>query len=94
MPLESVEEWINFVKGSLKENDPLFKKDIFVSGRHEYKKLLLVENDSDNNHAIVSVTHDKKTSRLICKTIELIKSRSALAKRLRNDHYEATEGIK
>ena len=94
MPLKNAEEWINFIKGSLNENDPLFKKDIFVSGRHEYEKLLLVENDSDNNHAIVSVTHNKKVNKLICKTIEVIKSRSALAKRLRNDHQEAIERFK
>ena len=94
MPLENADEWINFVRASINENDPLFKKKIFVSGRHEHEKLLLVENDSDNNHAIVSIMHDKKTDRLICKTIEVIKSRSALAERLKADHQKATEGYK
>jgi hypothetical protein len=34
MPLENAEEWINAVKESLTEDDPLFKKEIYVSGRH------------------------------------------------------------
>lgn len=42
IPLENAEEWINVVKGSLTEDDPLFKKEIFVSGRHEYEQLLLL----------------------------------------------------
>ncbi len=33
MPLENAEEWINAVKGSLTEDDPLFKKEIFVKKR-------------------------------------------------------------
>jgi hypothetical protein len=85
IPLENTEEWINALKGSLTENDPLFKKEIFVSGRHEYEQLLLVENDSDDNYAIVSVRYDMKADKLICKTIEVIESRYALKERLKND---------
>ena len=59
MPLGNAEEWIHAVKGALTKDDPLFKKEIFVSGRHEYEQLLLVENDTDENYAIVFVTHDR-----------------------------------
>jgi uncharacterized Fe-S cluster-containing protein len=94
MPLENAEEWINAVKGSLTEDDPLYKKEIFVSGRHEYEQLLLVENDSDDNYAIVSVMYDRKADKLICKTIEVVKSVYALKERLENDHQKATARFK
>ena len=94
IPLENAEEWINVVKGSLTEDDPLFKKEIFVSGRHEYEQLLLVENDSDDNYAIVSVMNDRKAGKLICKTIEVVKSVHALKERLKNDHQKATAKFK
>lgn len=94
IPLENAREWVNAVKVSLTEDDPLFNKDFFVSGRHEYEQLLLVENDSDDNYAIVSVMHDRKANRLIYHTIEVIKSRSSLAERLRNDHQEAAAKFK
>jgi hypothetical protein len=94
IPLENAEEWINVVKGSLTEDDPLFKKEIFVSGRHEYEQLLLVENDSDDNYAIVSVMHDRKAAKLTCKTIEVVKSVYALKERLKNDHQKATAKFK
>jgi len=88
MPLECADEWINAVKGSLIEGDPLFGKDIFVSGRHECEQQILIENDSDNNYAIVSVMPDGK-SKISYKTIEIIASRVALAERLSSDHKEA-----
>jgi hypothetical protein len=86
IPLENEEEWINAVKGALTKDDPLFKKEIFVTGRHKYEQLLLVENDSDDNYAIVSMMHDRKAGKLICKTIEVVKSVYALKERLKNDH--------
>lgn len=94
IPLENTEEWINVVKGSLTEDDPLFKKEIFVSCRHEYEQLLLVENDSDDNYSIVSVMYDRKADKLICKTIEVVKSVYALKKRLENDHQKAAARFK
>ncbi len=58
MPLENAGEWIEMVKDSLQPSDPLFGKDIFVSGRHESNRLLLVDNDTDDNYAIVSIQMD------------------------------------
>jgi hypothetical protein len=55
IPLENEEELINTVKWALTEDDPLFKKEIFVSCRHEYEQLLLVENDLDDNYEISSM---------------------------------------
>ena len=94
MPLGNAEEWIHAVKGALPKEDPLFKKEIFVSGRHEHEQLLLIENDTDENYAIVSVTYDRKANRLICRTIEVIESRYALKERLSNDHRKASAKFK
>lgn len=54
-PLENAGEWIEMVKSSLQPSDPLFGKDIFVSGRHDFKNLHLVDNDTDGSYAIISM---------------------------------------
>lgn len=89
MPLEKAGEWIEMVKDSLQPSDPLFGKNIFVSGRHESNRLLLVDNDTDNNYAIVSIRMDSITNSFSCATVELIFSREELANKLQHDHKEA-----
>ena len=86
MPLENADEWINAVAESLEKTDPLYGKQIFVSGRHECENLLLVDNDTDNNYAVVSFGVNEKTKKMNCKTIEIIFTRKSLAEKLRNDH--------
>ena len=83
---EDVDMWINLVKNALKPSDPLFKKDIYVSGRHEYNKLLLVDNDTDDNYAIVSVGFNQNSQKYICSTVELISSTKELANKLQHDY--------
>ncbi len=39
--------------------DPLYGKQIYVSGIHESKKLLLVDNDTDESYGIVSIERKK-----------------------------------
>lgn len=53
MPLELTDEWIEEVKKGLPKSDPLYGKDIFVSGRKEDDNLLLMDNDTDGTYAIV-----------------------------------------
>ncbi len=89
LPLEKSGEWIEMVKTSLQPLDPLFGKDIFLSGRHEFKNLLLVDNDTDDSYAIISIKIDSSTRSYNCATVEVISSREELAKKLQHDHEEA-----
>ena len=86
MPLENAGEWIDLVKNSLDSSDLLFGKDIFVSGLHEFKKLLLVENDTNDNYAIVSIEKNSSSQGYTCATVELLSSRRKLAEKLQQDH--------
>ena len=88
LPLENADEWITAVKNSLRPNEPLYRKEIFVSGRHEYEQLMLVENDTDGNYAIVSVEYGKANTSITCKTVVIFDSRKALAEKLRNDNID------
>jgi hypothetical protein len=89
MPLESSGEWIDLLKSALPKSDPLFGKDIFVSGCHETKQLLLVDNDTDESYAIVSIEADPNTRTYRCATVQVICSSTELARRLQQDHKEA-----
>ena len=89
MPLENSGDWIEIVKTSLQPSDPLFGKDIFVSGRHEFKNLLLVDNDTDDSYAIISIKIDSNARSVNCATVEVISSIEELAKKLQHDHEEA-----
>ena len=86
MPLECADEWIEAVKKGLKPGDPLYDKDIFVSGRHETNQLLLIENDTDNNYAIVAIVFNEATQLFDCSTVDLLQSRIELANKLHQDH--------
>ena len=83
---ENAGGWIELVEKSLGSSDTLYGKQIYISGIHESKKLLLVDNDTDNNYAIVSV--DKKKSTYRCETIEIIFSIEALAEKMKKDHEQ------
>ncbi|MCF7978452.1 MAG: hypothetical protein K9L82_10615 [Chromatiaceae bacterium] len=78
--------WIDAVKRSIKETDPIYGKDIFVSGRHETENLILVDNDSDKTYAIMSYETKGSEGAMVFNTIEIITSRAALAERLHNDY--------
>ena len=93
VPLELSGEWIEIVKNSVKSTDPLFKKDIFVSGRHEFKKLLLIENDTDDNYAIVSIKKKISFQEYTCTTVDLFSSRQEYANKLQKDHEVALKEI-
>ena len=87
MPLEHSGGWIKMLNDSLKSSDPLFGKEIFVSGIHETRKFLLVENDTDGTFAIISISKSKKA--FTCSTFEIISSREEMAAKLKSDHDEA-----
>ena len=89
MPLVNAGKWIEMVKNPLQPSDPLVGKDIFVSGRHESNRFLLVDNDTDDNYAIVSIQMDSSTNSYDCATVELISSREELADKLKHDHKKA-----
>ncbi len=93
VPFEFSDEWIEIIKNSLKSTDPLFKKDIFVSGRHEFEKSLLIENDTDDNYAIVSINKKIGSQEYICTTKELFSSRQEYANKLQKDHEVALKEI-
>ncbi|WP_200251170.1 hypothetical protein [Lamprobacter modestohalophilus] len=86
MPVGNSGYWIDAVKKSIKATDPLYEKDIFVSGRHETQNLILVDNDSDNTYAIMSYENIGFEGAMVFKTIETIGSRTVLAERLQNDY--------
>lgn len=88
MPLESAGEWIEAVTKSLLEKDPLYRKEIFVSGRHELKNLILVDNDTENNYAILAYAVKEMDGGFDCKTVEIIPTRTALSDRLRKDYED------
>ena len=81
------DEWIHIIKNSLQVTDPLYEKKIYIAGRHDFEKLLLVENDSDDNYAIVSIKRDE-SMRFICSTEEVIFSREELSRRIEGDHMK------
>jgi hypothetical protein len=89
VPLELADEWIEEVKKGLSKRDPLFGKDIFVSGRKENDNLLLVDNDTDDTYAIVRLARGMGERRLKCSTIEIFETRIDLAKKLKQDHIAA-----
>jgi len=86
IPLELSGEWIEEVKKGLEVDDPLYGKDIFVSGRKDGDNVLLVENDSDGTYVIVRYT--KAIGRVGVKfsTIEIFKTSADMAKKLKQDH--------
>ena len=91
MPLELADEWIEEVKKGLPKSDPLYGKDIFVSGRKEDDNLLLVDNDTDGTYAIVRFAVDMGGRRLKCSVIEILETRTDLVDKLRQDHITAVK---
>ena len=89
LPLEIADEWIEEVKKGLLPEEPIYGKEIFVSGRREDKKLLLVANDTDGSYAIVNYEINKLRRRLKCTVIETLNTRKELSNRLKQDHIEA-----
>jgi len=86
MPLSNVDEWISLISSSLDSSDPLYGKKIFVSCIHESKRYLLIENDSDDSYAIVSI--ERKKQALNCSTVEQFFSSRDLATKLTQDHEQ------
>ena len=91
MPLELSGEWIEEVKKGLPKSDPLYGKDIFVSGRKEDDNLLLVDNDTDGTYAIVRFAGDMVGRRLKCSVIEILETSTDLAEKLRQDSIAAVK---
>jgi hypothetical protein len=89
IPLELVGEWIEEVKKGLEVDDPLYGKDIFVSGRKDGGNLLLVDNDSDGTYAIVQYARAMGSGGLKCSTIEILKTSEEVAIMLKQDQIDA-----
>ncbi|NEX22314.1 hypothetical protein G3480_18730 [Thiorhodococcus mannitoliphagus] len=94
MPLESAGEWINAVSRSLSKTDPLYRKEIFVSARHETENLILADNDTDNNYAILSFAPKRGPNTAEFNTVEVFHSRKSLAEKLQRDHEKAIAKFK
>ena len=94
MPIENAGDWINTISKSLKNSDPLYGKKIFVSGRHEFENLILVDNDTDGNYGVMSFEFKSNGNTIECRTIEALDSRRALAEKLLNDHAKAVKRFK
>lgn len=93
MPFESADGWIEEVKNGLRVNDPLYGKDIFVSGRKEGENLILVDNDTDGTYAIVRFEAAPGGLALKFSTIEILKTSKELAIKLKKDHTDAVNEI-
>ena len=93
MPLENAGEWIDMVKNALDPSDPLFGKEIFVSGLHEFKKLLLGDNDTDDNYAIVSIKKHSSSCVYSFSTVEVLSSKEEFARKIQRDHELAISQI-
>jgi len=91
IPLALVEEWIEEVKKGLDVNDPIYGEDIFVSGRNECEKLVLIENDSDDTYAIVKYSKAKESVGLKCSSIEILKTRAEVVIKLKQDHIRCRQ---
>ncbi len=89
IPIELADEWIEEVKKGLAVNDPIYGKDIFVSGRKDDENLLLVDNDTDGTYAIVRFEVAKGGLGLKYSTIEILKTRRELAMKIKKDHINA-----
>ena len=89
MPVELVGEWIEEVQMGLEVDDPLYGKDIFVSGHKKSDNLLLVDNDSDGTCAIVKYATAIGRVGLKCSTIEILKTSKEVAIMLKQDHIDA-----
>ena len=70
-------------------DEPIYGKDIFVSGRREDRNILLIDNDTDGTYAIVKFEKDMRRRRLKCTVTETLISRKELSNRLKQDHIEA-----
>jgi len=90
IPLELAGEWIEEVKKGLDVNDPVYGKDIFVSGRHECENLLLLDNDSDGTYAIVKYSKAKGRGRMKFSTIEMFKTRAEVIVKLKQNHIKCS----
>lgn len=86
--IESADNWIKMVESSLEPSDPVYGKEIYVSGKHDHKPLLLVDNDTDDTYAIVEIINNSSKRGYYCKTIKEIKTTKELAEMLRYDHQE------
>ena len=91
MPLENVSDWIDVLKEFTGVSDPLYGKEIFVSGIHGSKTLLLIENETDDNYAIVSIEKNHKKKGFVFRTIEIINSEKELNTKIKIDHEKWLE---
>ena len=91
---ENADNWIKMVESSLKSSDPIYGKEIYVSGKHDSKPLLLVDNDTDDTYAIVEIVNDLSKRGYYCKTIKNIKTREELAEILRYDHQKVIKNTR
>jgi hypothetical protein len=91
MPLENANEWITLVSKSLKNSDFFYGKQIFVSGRHEFENLILVDNDTDGNYGIMSFKMKESGNFIQFETIEVFESTKLLAEKLLKEHHEAVK---
>lgn len=92
IPFELVSEWIEMIKKGTSKAEPIYGKKIFPAARHEEKKLILVENDSDNTYAIISADRDRM-GELKFRVIESLATRTELANRLNEYHVEAMSRV-
>ncbi len=94
IPLDSADEWADFIQKQVGPGHPLHNKNIFASMRREDGiDMVLFDNYTDGTYAIVYL-HEKKRykSRLMPKT-EVIATWSEVKQRLKRDHEEAMRKI-
>ncbi|NBC14660.1 MAG: hypothetical protein GVY09_15260 [Gammaproteobacteria bacterium] len=89
MPLKNAGEWIDAISRSLQPTDPFYGKQLFVSALHELEPLLLVDNDTDGNYAIISYHTTGELGPAHFETVAVLNSRASVADRLREDHERA-----
>ncbi len=83
IPLDLVGDWIEEVKNALTPDEPIYGKQIFVSGRREDKDILLIENDTDGTYVIVKFEKDMRRRRLKCTVLETLTSTKELSNKLK-----------
>lgn len=93
IPLEFADEWIEFIRAQIGPGHPLFGKEFFPSARREDGDVILVDNDDDGTHVVLSFDRTMTIRRKRMPFTEVIRSRAELAQRLEHDHKVAMERI-
>lgn len=95
IPLECVDEWIEYLRSLIGPGHPLYGKEIFAGIRRcDDIEMVLFDNDTDDTYAFVNFEEKKRYKSRLMPKAEVFHSWEEVKKRLEDDHQEAMRKIK